>query len=337
MTARPWHEEAVAALQGIAGVGLLRDVSLADRTYIGVGGKAPVFLAPVSVEALAAAVRRLCEAEVPFDVLGAGSNLLVEDAGPSFVVVSTAGLTAERSGEGGGRVASGAGAGGSSASGSGAGGPGATGPRAGETGRIVAGAGVPLPRLTQRMQRAGLAGLEFAEGIPGSVGGAVRMNAGWHEEEFGALVTALVVVTRQGDVETLTTDAATFAYRRSPGLGDRLVAEATLSLTPDDPEAIARRMRAFRDHRVRTQPAGERNAGCMFKNPKGDHAGRLIDQCGLKGTAVGRARVSEAHANFFINAGGATFADVALLMDRVRDTVLAKTGVTLEPEVVTWR
>jgi UDP-N-acetylmuramate dehydrogenase len=95
-------------------------------------------------------------------------------------------------------------------------------------------------------------------------------------------------------------------------------------------------MRAYRDQRVRTQPAGERNAGCMFKNPPGDHAGRLIDACGLKGLTVGRAQVSPVHANFFINLGGATCRDVVALMDRARDEVLRRAGVTLEPEVIQW-
>jgi UDP-N-acetylmuramate dehydrogenase len=138
-------------------------------------------------------------------------------------------------------------------------------------------------------------------------------------------------------VETHATAPGTFAYRRSPGIGDRFVAEATLRLEPADPAVVAERMRGYRDTRVRTQPAGERNAGCMFKNPPGDHAGRLIDACGLKGLTVGRARVSEVHANFFINLGGATFRDVAALMDRAREAVLRRAGVALEPEVILWR
>jgi UDP-N-acetylmuramate dehydrogenase len=311
MAARVWHEEAVAALQGRAGVGLLTDVPLSSRTYIGVGGPARVFLEPRTVEDLAWAIARLAENDLPFDVLGAGSNLLVADEGPSFVVVSCARL-------------------GSVGASGGAGEPVITGPS------VRAGAGFPVPRLVKRLQKAGLAGLEFAEGIPGSVGGAVRMNAGWHEGEFGPRVRSLVAVTRRGAIETLDCGPGFFVYRKSPGLGDRIVAEARLELTPDDPAGIAERMRGFRDHRVQTQPTGERNAGCMFKNPAGDHAGRLIDQSGLKGTRVGAAEVSPIHANFFINRGGARAADVRALLDRVRDEVHKRTGITLEPEVVTW-
>jgi len=301
---RTWVEEAAAALEGLPGIGLERDVPLAAHTYIGVGGPAPIFLAPASVEALAAAVARLHGAGVRFDLLGAGSNLLVVDEGPSLVVIATTRLSIE--------------------------------PRI-EGDTAVAAAGFPVPRLVNRLQRAGLSGLEFAEGIPGSVGGAVRMNAGWHEGEFGHSVVSLVVVGRDGAIDSIAAGPGTFAYRRSPGVGDRIVAEATLRLTPDDPALIAERMRGFRDHRVRTQPAGERNAGCMFKNPPGDHAGRLIDACGLKGWTVGRAQVSPVHANFFVNLGGATFRDVALLMDKARDEVARRAGVTLEPEVILWR
>ena len=301
---RTWVEEAAAVLQDLPGIGLERDVPLAAHTYIGVGGPAPIFLAPASVEALAAAVARLAGAGVGFEILGAGSNLLVADEGPSFVVIATTRLAGE--------------------------------PRiSGEM--VVAPAGFSVPRLVQRLQRAGLAGLEFAEGIPGSVGGAVRMNAGWHEGEFGSTVASILLVRRDGAIDSVTAVAGTFAYRKSPGVGDRIVAEATLRLAPDDPARIAERMRGFRDHRVKSQPTGERNAGCMFKNPPGDHAGRLLDASGLKGWTVGAAQVSAVHANFFVNLGGATFRDVATLMDKARTEVLRRTGVTLEPEVILWR
>jgi len=304
MTAtRAWHEEAVAALEERTGIGLLQDIPLSEHTYIGIGGPAKVLIEPETVEDLAWGIARMHQHGIPFEVLGAGSNLLVADKGPSFVVVSCAGLgdvpvvKAER---------------------------------------VRAAAGFSVPRLTQRLQKAGLAGLEFAEGIPGSVGGAVRMNAGWHEGEFGPHVRSLTVVTRRGEIASLDCGPEFFAYRSCAGLGDRVVAEATLELDPDDPAKIAERMRGFRDHRVKTQPTGERNAGCMFKNPQGNHAGRIIDECGLKGTRVGDAEVSSVHANFFINLGGATARDVRALIEQVRETVQRRTGVSLESEVVSW-
>jgi len=303
MTARAWHEEAVAALEERPGVGLLQDIPLSDHTYIGIGGRAKVLIEPETIADLAWGIAQLHEHGIPFDVLGAGSNLLVSDEGPSFVVVSCAGLGVVPVIEG-------------------------------ET--VRAAAGFSLPRLTQRLQKAGLTGLEFAEGIPGSVGGAVRMNAGWHEGEFGPHVSALTVVTRRGEIESIDCGRQFFAYRKSPGLGDRVVAEAILELHADDPATIAERMRGFRDHRVKTQPTGERNAGCMFKNPEGDHAGRLIDACGLKGTRVGNVEVSPLHANFFINLGNATARDVRALIEQVREAVKRETGVLLESEVVSW-
>jgi UDP-N-acetylmuramate dehydrogenase len=300
---RAWVTAAGAALEGLEGIGLVRGAPMAARTYIGIGGLAPILIAPQTPEALAKALGRLHAAGVPFEYLGAGSNLLVSDSGPSFVVVSSERLDAEP---------------------------------AVEKEIVRAGAGFSLPRLVQRLQKAGLAGLEFAEGIPGTVGGAVRMNAGWHEGEFGARVASLLTATRDGRLETISAAPGTFAYRRSPGLGDRFVAEATLRLEPADPAVVAERMRGYRDTRVRTQPAGERNAGCMFKNPAGDHAGRLIDACGLKGLTIGRAQVSALHANFFINLGGASSADVMALLDHAREAVLHSTGIALEPEVILW-
>jgi UDP-N-acetylmuramate dehydrogenase len=301
---RGWVGTADALLREAgAGLRVLRDVPLAPRTYLGIGGPAPLFVVPEGPGPLAAALGRLSAAGVPFDYLGAGSNLLVADAGPSFVVISAEALAAEPA-------------------------------IAGETVRV--GAGYPLPRLAQRLQKAGLAGLEFAEGIPGSLGGSIRMNAGWHEGEIGGRVASVTTVTRRGGIEELRAVPGMFAYRSSPGLGDRFVTAATLRLTPDDPKAIASRMREYRDRRVATQPAGARNAGCIFKNPPGDHAGRLIDACGLKGRAVGRAVVSEIHANFVINRGGATCRDVAALIDAIRNEVMAKAGIELETEVRYW-
>ncbi len=163
------------------------------------------------------------------------------------------------------------------------------------------------------------------------------MNAGWHEGMFGSSVASLRAITRRGSIEEIAASPATFAYRKSPGIGDRFVAEATLRLVPDAPERIQERMRAYHDRRLASQPTAAKNAGCMFKNPPAGHAGELIDRCGLKGTAVGRAVVSDVHANFFINQGGATFGDVAALLDRVRDEVSRRTGVVLETEVIVWK
>jgi UDP-N-acetylmuramate dehydrogenase len=314
--ATTWIEEARGVLRECAGVRVLENVALRSRTSLGIGGPAALWIeaetaggrpAPeirAAIEALARALSRLSAAGVPYDYLGAGSNLLVADAGPSFVVVSSSALDSEP-------VVS------------------------GET--VSVGAGFSVPRLVKRLARAGLAGLEFAEGIPGSVGGCLRMNAGWHEGAFGQAVASVLAVSRQGAIEEIAPGPSTFAYRSSPGLGDRFVAAATLRLAPDGPARVEERVRGYHDHRVRTQPTGARNAGCIFKNPAGDHAGRLIDEAGLKGLAVGGAIVSDRHANFIINRGGATAADVLRLIETVREVVYKKTSVALEQEVILWK
>ncbi|MFQ5877380.1 MAG: UDP-N-acetylmuramate dehydrogenase [Acidobacteriota bacterium] len=300
---RSWLDGAEAILRESPGVRVLRDVPLNARTSLGVGGPARLFLVPERVEPLADLLARLASARVPFDFLGAGSNILVADEGPSFVVIASEAMSAP--------------------------------PRI-DRDTVRVGAGYSVPRLVKRLTRAGLSGLEFAEGIPGSVGGCVRMNAGWHEGSFGRAVASLTTVSRQGLLEETPCGPATFAYRSSPGLHGRFVARATLRLAPDDPARVAERVRDYHDRRLRTQPAGARNAGCIFKNPEGDHAGRLIEAAGLKGRAVGRAAVSKVHANFIINRGGATCRDVRALIDVVREAVLRETGVALEPEVILW-
>jgi len=303
VAAKSWVEEAEAILRE-SPVRVLRDVPLRTRTSLGVGGPARIVLVPERAEDLARVMRRLAEARVPFDFLGAGSNLLVADEGPSFVVISSEDLDREPVIEK-------------------------------ETVRV--GAGYPVPRLVKRAASAGLSGIEFAEGIPGSVGGCVRMNAGWHEGIFGDAVASFTAISRQGQIDEVEAGPGSFEYRRSPGVGDRFVAAATLRLKPDDPARVRERMRAYHDHRVATQPTGAKNAGCIFKNPPGGHAGRLIDQSGLKGLAVGRAVISDVHANFIVNRGGATYGEVAALIDRVRDEVGRRTGIVLETEVVVWR
>src|SRR5437867_2831833 len=194
VAAKDWVAEAEAIL-GESSVRVLRDVPLRARTSLGVGGPARIVLVPERVEDLAQVMRRLAAASVPFDFLGAGSSLLVADEGPSFVVISSEGLDAEPVIEK-------------------------------ETVRV--GAGYPVPRLVKRVASAGLSGIEFAEGIPGSVGGSLRMNAGWHEGMFGGSVASFTAISRQGLIDEVEAGPGTFEYRRSPGVGDRFVAAAAL-------------------------------------------------------------------------------------------------------------
>lgn len=208
--------------------------------------------------------------------------------------------------------------------------------RLGETENTVyAEAGVSLARLAQFARDNGLAGLEFASGIPGSVGGGVLMNAGAYGGEMKDVIESVVVyyIPTQTLTEVKASDCG-FEYRRS-GF-ERVncaIMGAVFKLTPDEPEAIGARMKEMNEKRVASQPLDMPSAGSAFKRPVGGYAAALIDQCGLKGYTVGGAQISEKHAGFAVNAGGATYDDVVELLDHVRREVYAKTQITLEPEI----
>ena len=208
--------------------------------------------------------------------------------------------------------------------------------RLGETENTVyAEAGVSLARLAQFARDNGLAGLEFASGIPGSVGGGVLMNAGAYGGEMKDVIESVVVyyIPTQTLTEVKASDCG-FEYRRS-GF-ERVscaIMGAVFKLTPADPEAIGARMKEMNEKRVASQPLDMPSAGSAFKRPVGGYAAALIDRCGLKGYTVGGAQISEKHAGFAVNAGGATYDDVVELLDHVRREVYAKTQITLEPEI----
>lgn len=200
---------------------------------------------------------------------------------------------------------------------------------------VLAGGGASLPGLTSLAARRGLAGLEFAGGIPGTVGGAVVMNAGAHGGEVKDVLRSVRLFTPDGREVLAGPESLRFSYRTSTLQRERaVVVEAAFCLRPDDPEEIRARLAAFRERRARTQPVTARTAGSVFRNPPGDYAGRLIEAAGLKGLRVGGAVVSSVHANFIENVGGATARDVCALIDRIRDEVYRKFGVLLETEVV---
>jgi UDP-N-acetylmuramate dehydrogenase len=183
------------------------------------------------------------------------------------------------------------------------------------------------------MSRAGLSGVEFALGIPGSVGGALIMNAGAWGSSFGDVVTNVTVMNDAGDIINLTHDEAHFEYRHSSLEIYFCVTGATLMLEPGDVDTITERMQTFYKQKVATQPFAEENAGCMFKNPPDDSAGRLIDISGLKGYRIGGAEVSTIHGNFILNIDNATAEDVLKLVAHIQQQVREKTGISLQTEV----
>jgi UDP-N-acetylmuramate dehydrogenase len=204
-----------------------------------------------------------------------------------------------------------------------------------EDGLATVEAGANLIRTALQTTRAGWRGLESAVGIPGSVGGAAVMNAGAYGFSISDVMTAIVVHDERGD-RTEPPEGWRFHYRGSSIPEGSAVASLTVALEKDDPAALAEETRAIADRRRTSQPGG-RNAGCVFKNPAQGHAGRMIDELGLKGQRRGKAVVSPRHANFVVNEGGATAADVLGLIDEVRERVLSETGEELELEVQVWR
>ena len=200
---------------------------------------------------------------------------------------------------------------------------------------VMAEAGVTLARLADFACKQGLTGLEFAHGIPGTVGGGVCMNAGAYDGEMKLVAESVTVLFPEEGVRTLAGEEMDFGYRHSL-LSDHpeaVVLSAVFRLKPGDPAAIREKMRDLMARRKASQPLEWPSAGSTFKRPAGYYAGTLIDQCGLKGLTVGGAQVSEKHAGFIINTGGATFADVTELIRQVQERVLTEKGVRLEPEV----
>lgn len=279
------------------------DVPMSRHTSFRIGGPARRMAFPESREQLVILLGLAEECGVQPFLLGRGTNLLVSDRGLDTLVIKTA----ERM----------------------------TGIRRLDDVTLEADAGVLLSRLAVYAQQAGLAGLEFAHGIPGTVGGGVCMNAGAYGGEMKQVLRSAAVLFPEEGIRTLSCEELNLSYRHSllTEHPEAVVLYAEFELTPGDPEAIRAAMRELMAKRKASQPLEWPSAGSTFKRPEGHFAGTLIDQCGLKGLTVGGAQVSEKHAGFLINRGGATFADMAELIRQVQQRVLEETGVTLEPEV----
>ena len=284
------------------------DCSLAGYTSFAIGGPAEALVIVDRREELAALLGFLESGRIPWRVIGKGTNLLVRDEGfPGAVLLlgqDFKQVTFVPDGEG----------------------------------RWCArvGDGCSLAKLVSLCGVKGLSGLEFAVGIPGTVGGAAVMNAGAWGGDMASVIRSVTMIAPAGE-EVLDRADLHFGYRCWQDFnrfaGRAVVAECELELAEDDPQEIRRRCAAFQQKRQCSQPRGQGNAGSFFRNPAHDSAGRLIEASGLKGMAVGGAMVSEKHANFLVNAGGATAADVLALMQLIQDKVRQDSGVELEPEV----
>jgi UDP-N-acetylmuramate dehydrogenase len=279
---------------------LRRDEPLARHTSWRVGGPAARFYRPADRDDLIAFLRSLPPKE-PLLWLGLGSNLLIADAGWPGTVIETQGcLTAMEV------IA---------------------------PGRLRLEAGASCAKAARFATRQGLVGLEFFAGIPGTVGGALAMNAGAWGGETWPLVALVRTVDRGGEVRKRTPADFVIGYRQVGVPGGEWFLEAELELEHGDTEAAQARIRELLDRRAATQPTGLPSCGSVFRNPPGDHAARLVEVCGLKGLRFGGAEVSPKHANFIINTGNATARDIARLIDHVREEVERRHGVRLIPEV----
>lgn len=280
---------------------VLTEEPMASHTTFRIGGPADYFVLPENVEELTGVLKLCREEGMPYFILGNGSNLLVGDRGFRGVVIQLYknfdGIEIQ-----------------------------------GTT--VKARAGAMLIRVAKEAATAGLTGLEFASGIPGTMGGAMVMNAGAYGGEMKDVVTSVVVLTKEGELRTLSKEEMKFRYRRSVIEEEGyIVLETVMELKEGDPTAIRSRMEELLLQRRTKQPVEYPSAGSTFKRPEGYFAGKLIMDAGLRGYQVGGAQVSEKHCGFVINAGGATAADVVQLMKDVSEKVEKEFGVKLEPEV----
>lgn len=272
-------------------------------TWFRLGGNARCLFRPRDAQDLSCLMSRAAEQRVPVKVLGVGANVLVRDDGFDGVVVrldAPALKHVERL----------------------------------DDSWMVGGGGDLMP-LSRDLSEQGWSGLECMAGIPATVGGAVKMNAGGRFGEIGTVVREILLVTRSGDLETWSADRLGFGYRRS-NITDQIVVRVTMQLAQDDPRESSGRYAEYFAYKERSQPMKDRSAGCVFKNPTGASAGALIDRAGLKGLACGGASVSEKHANFIVTRPDARACDVIRLIEKIREAVGKAFGIELETEVDIW-
>ena len=273
---------------------------LAELTSFRIGGPADLFVAVEDETELMHAKAAAYRAGIPCFCLGAGTNLLVSDRGMRGLVV--------RLGDGFAKIKI-------------------------DDAKVVAGAAAPFGTLVQEVVDRGLAGLEFGEGIPGTVGGGLVMNAGAFGGEIAKVVTLVHGVTEAGEALALSKDDVKFAYRRTELPAHFIITRVDFELARGDRTQLTARVAELHAKRASRQPRGVPNAGSIFKNPPGNFAGKLLEGAGLKGTRLGGAAFSDQHANFIVNLGGAQAAEVRALIDMARNKVKEQSGVWLEPEV----
>jgi UDP-N-acetylmuramate dehydrogenase len=281
-----------------------RDHVLAPHTWYRLGGPADYFVRPRNVDELREVIRRCNENDIPMFVMGLGSNLLVSDEGVRGAVIKLTGPQFDQVEY--------------------------------QADRIVAWAGADLNQLVMHCVEKGLSGIEVLSGIPGSIGGAVRMNAGGRFGDIGSAVECVTLMDAQGTLFEKSKPELIFDYR-SVNIRAQFILSAKLQLVPADPERIMRTVKETWIYKKNSQPLNTRNCGCVFKNPPGAAAGALIDRAGLKGFQIGGAVVSDKHANFIIAKDGCTSRDVLQLIETIQQRVRERHEVELEPEIEIWK
>lgn len=287
---------------------LLKNEPMSKHTSFAIGGPADVLAYPANRQDLLLLLRTIRAEGAAYFLLGGGTNLLVRDSGFRGVVINLRRMNAvavEREYRSIG----------------------------GAYGVVHAEAGVSLPKLVSFAAEEGFRGLEFAAGIPGTVGGAICMNAGTALGEIGDIVESVELLSPEGVLATRSREEMEFGYRTASVPEGHLVLGTRLVLRRDEKNKVKARVQELLETRKQRQPRGLPNAGSVFKNPQEESAGRLIETAGLKGRTIGNAQVSEQHANFIVNLGKAKASDVIALMDLVKQTVLEVHGVRLEPEI----
>ena len=275
---------------------------LSSLSWMKVGGSAQYLVRPRNLEELTSVVKACHESTIPMRMLGTGSNVLIQDAGVEGVVFKLGEAFSEIRVEG---------------------------------EKVHAGGAAKLSEAISESVKAGLTGLEHLVGIPGTVGGAVHGNAGGKSEEIGQFVECVEVLTGSGERFTRSEDELSFGYRTS-SVNELAILQVTFALKKDDPEEITSRMKKIWIMKKATQPLSHQSAGCIFKNPRGLSAGDLIEQCGLKGTRIGEAEISDRHANFIVTHEGAKSDDVLKLIELAKSNVEDQFGVDLELEIEIW-
>lgn len=290
-------------LSGAIDADITRDERLSHRTSYRIGGPAAMLAVCHTTAALARTIEVLTAQDVPWVLMGKGSNMLVADEGFDGCVVVL--------GREFGRIEV-----------------------SPEDSTITVGSAVPLAKVVSEAMKASMAGLEFASGIPGTFGGAISMNAGMRREWIGSRVSSLVIYRPGTGLMRLKGSDIQWAYRSSSLGGADIVLEATLVLEPSTRAKVSAKMETLNARRRATQPLGKPSCGSVFRNPEGDKgAAQLIQECGLKGAEHGGAQISPVHANFIVNNGNATAADVLALMQKMHDSVKEAYGIDLQPEV----